>query len=107
MPFERGRCKSGGRQRGTPNKLTGTFREALRAVYQGLGGHPAFLLWAQANQTEFYKIMARVIPIETEEMNNEPLTITVRHFTEYLPEAELETERPRQLSGPIGDGVVP
>ncbi len=93
MPFEKGRHKSGGRRCGTPNKLTGTFREALRVVYQGLGGHRAFLEWAQENQTEFYRLMARVIPIETEEINREPLTITIAHYTESVPITQLEDKR--------------
>jgi hypothetical protein len=34
------------------------------SVYNGLGGHAAFLQWAQENPTEYYKIAARLIPTE-------------------------------------------
>ena len=49
---------------GTPNKFTGSFRQAVAIVYDGLGGHQGFLKWARKNQTEFYKIAARLIPTE-------------------------------------------
>jgi hypothetical protein len=62
--FEKGKAKTGGRQPGTPNRLTGAFREAVRVVYDGLGGHRAFLRWATKNQTEFYRIASRLIPTE-------------------------------------------
>jgi hypothetical protein len=64
MPFEKGRLKTGGRQTGVPNRLTGAFREAVLFVYDGLGGHAAFLEWARENPTEYYKIAARLIPAE-------------------------------------------
>src|SRR5262245_55315512 len=64
MPFEPGRPKTGGRQLGTTNRLTGAFREAVLFVYDGLGGHAAFLERARENQTEYYKIAARLIPAE-------------------------------------------
>jgi len=87
MPFEKGRTKTGGRQLNTPNRLTGAFREAVHAVYNGLGGHAAFLRWAIENPSDFYKIAARLIPTEIhhkEDNNirviiapiNEPVTIT-------------------------------
>ena len=67
MKFELGRAKTGGRQTGTPNGLTGAFKEAVRIVYGGLGGHTNFLVWARDNQTEFYKIASRLIPGEMQE----------------------------------------
>ena len=64
MPFVPGRPKSGGREFGTPNRLTAVFREAVLWVYDGLGGHAAFLQWARENPTEYYKIAIRLIPVE-------------------------------------------
>jgi hypothetical protein len=64
MPFQQGQKKTGGRQAGTPNQLTGAFREAVLHVYKGLGGHAAFLAWARENPTEYYRIAARLIPVE-------------------------------------------
>jgi len=56
--------KTGGRQRGTPNKLTASFREAIRLVYDEIGGHAVFAAWARENPGDFYKIAARLIPAE-------------------------------------------
>jgi hypothetical protein len=53
-----------GRPKGSPNKLTRAFKEAVLNVYNGLGGDPAMLRWAAKNPTEFYKIAARLIPHE-------------------------------------------
>jgi hypothetical protein len=49
---------------GTPNKLTRAFRDAVQTVYQSIGGDEAFARWALENQTEYYKIAARLIPTE-------------------------------------------
>ena len=67
MAFERGREKTGGRQPGVVNRLTWAFREAVRIVYDDLGGHAAFLAWARENPTEYYRIAARLIPGEMQE----------------------------------------
>ena len=56
----------------------GAFREAVRRVYAGLGGHANFLVWAKANETEFYRIASRLIPGEMQEGNGgKHLTIIV------------------------------
>jgi hypothetical protein len=34
--------KTGGRQIGTPNKVTAIFKDAVRTVYEDIGGHAAF-----------------------------------------------------------------
>ena len=83
MPFERGKPKTGGRLPGVNNKLTGAFRDAVRHVYTGLGGHANFLTWAQDNQTEFYRIASRLIPGEMQEGNGAGnLTIIVQRNRE-------------------------
>ena len=56
--------KTGGRQQGTPNKITSAFKDAVRIVYEDIGGHEAFASWARENPTEFYRIASRLIPTE-------------------------------------------
>ena len=56
--------KTGGRQRGTLNKITSAFKDAVRLTYDRIGGHEAFAEWATENRGEFYKIAARLIPSE-------------------------------------------
>lgn len=78
MPFERGKPKTGGRLPGVSNKLTGVFRNAVRHVYTGLGGHANFLKWAKGNETEFYRIASRLIPGEMREDNgDQPIRVIV------------------------------
>lgn len=57
--------KTGGRKKGSVNKLTRAFREAVQTVYHDIGGDKAFARWAKATPTEYYKIAARLIPVET------------------------------------------
>lgn len=77
MPFQPGKPKTGGRQAGTPNKVTGAFREAVQIVYDGLGGHLEFLKWARENQTDFYKIAARLIPVEVRSEEDRTVTVVI------------------------------
>ncbi len=75
--FTKGIAKIGGRKKGTPNKLTGTFREAICLAYQSIGGHDAFSKWAAQNPTEFYRIAARLIPTENKNSDSEGITVII------------------------------
>jgi hypothetical protein len=77
MPFVKGKPKTGGRQVGRPNKITGAFREAVQYVYDDIGGHKAFSKWAKQNETEFYRIASRLIPVEIRETSDNKITITI------------------------------
>lgn len=69
--------KTGGRQHGTPNKLTRAFKDAVQIAYGAIGGDKAFATWAEANPTEFYKIAARLIPQEMRESGNTQITVRI------------------------------
>jgi hypothetical protein len=61
--------KTGGRQKGTPNKTTAAIREAMLQVFADLqaraGGENGHLLeWASGNATDFYKLTARMLPLQ-------------------------------------------
>ena len=86
MPFTPGKPKTGGRQPGTPNRLTTAMREAVLFVYDGLGGHPAFLQWARENPTEYYRIASRLIPAEMREDGSD------RHVTVIVQRNPVLTE---------------
>ena len=58
--------KTGGRRKGTPNKVTATARENIIAVFTRLGGTAAMAEWARENPTEFYKLYARLIPAQAQ-----------------------------------------
>jgi len=83
MSFKKGKLKTGGRRLGVSNKLTGAFKEAVQIVYNGLGGHDAFLAWARKNRTEYYRIAARLIPGEMQEDHGaENVMIVIRQITQ-------------------------
>ena len=77
MAFTPGKPKTGGRQPGTPNRLTGAFKEAVRIVYNGLGGHEAFLEWARENRTEYYRIASRLIPNEMRQDEDRTIQVII------------------------------
>ncbi len=69
--FAPGKAKTAGRQKGTPNKLTRAFRDAVQTVYGAIGGDAAFARWAKKNPTEYYKIAARLIPSEVQQLGKD------------------------------------
>jgi len=92
MARPKGCEKLGGRRRGTPNKITAAFKDAVRIVYEDIGGHAAFAAWARKNPSEFYRIAARLIPTEVVRPEGEHLTVIVQRFPEP---AALEDRAPR------------
>jgi hypothetical protein len=51
-----------GRAPGVPNKLSRAAKETLEAAFEKMGGVDGLVTWGAENQTEFYKIWARLIP---------------------------------------------
>lgn len=63
------RAKTGGRQKGTPNKTTAMMKAAIEDVFEKLqdkegGDNAHFLGWAQENPTEFYKLSSKLLPLQ-------------------------------------------
>ncbi len=56
--------KTGGRQKGTPNKTTAQVKEALVEAFDELGGVPSLVIWGSDNPTAFYQLWAKMAPIE-------------------------------------------
>ena len=90
MPFQPGKPKTGGRQRGTPNQVTGAFREAVLHVYKRLGGHAAFLAWARENPTEYYRIAARLIPVELRSEEDRTVRVIIEPAPPLNPPVMIE-----------------
>ena len=67
--------KTGGRQAGTPNKITAQFKEAVRTVYEDIGGDKAFADFARANP--FYTICSRLLPGEISAQNGTGVTVII------------------------------
>jgi hypothetical protein len=89
-----------GRQAGTPNKLTATFKEAVLMAFDNIGGVDHFTEWAKAHPTEFYKIAARLIPAEMQvqaEVQG-PSLIDILSGMANAAEADLALEESRQVA---------
>jgi len=77
--------KTGGRKTGTPNKVTTVFKDAVRTVYEDIGGHAAFAEWARENPGDFYRICAKLIPTEAAPQFDGDHTITINFGTVDSP----------------------
>lgn len=71
------------RPKGSPNKLTKTAREAFAIAFDKLGGPKNLTEWAKENPTDFYKLYARLIPVEHVGAGGEgPIATVVKHVYE-------------------------
>jgi len=66
-----------GRPKGTLNKATGTAKENIMAVFNGLGGTSQMKKWAEENQTQFYQIYAKLIPADVKLSGDEAAPIQI------------------------------
>lgn len=70
---------------GKPNRVSKTAKENVLAVFTRLGSTAAMAKWALNNQTEFYKMYARLIPQQIDmDVNIKPCDVTA----EPLPAAQ-------------------
>jgi hypothetical protein len=51
-----------GREPGSQNRVTRSFKEAMLSTFDGLGGATHLLAWAKKNPGDFYRIFARLTP---------------------------------------------
>lgn len=52
-------------RKGSPNNVTAECKQSIMSVYNALGSAEGMLEWAKRNndnQTEFYKILAKILP---------------------------------------------
>ncbi len=73
----KGLPKSGGRKKGTPNKVTASVREGLEAAFAGLGGVDHMTNWAKENPTEFYKLLTKLIPVQVTGEEGGPVELKI------------------------------
>ena len=53
-----------GKPKGAKAKITKCAKEAFQHAFDSIGGADRLASWAHANETEFYKLFARLIPID-------------------------------------------
>jgi len=67
-----------GRPKGVPNKISGTAKENFVCVFNRLGGTAEMARWANENQTEFYKLYAKLLPLQVGNAEDSPFEVIVR-----------------------------
>lgn len=79
--------KTGGRKKGTPNKLTASAKQAFQFAFDEIGGARALAEWARENRTDFYKLFARLIPTEVTGEGGGAITVQIVRFSDDDPSA--------------------
>lgn len=64
-----------GRPKGSKNHVNKAFRDAVVEAFNEMGGVPALVKWGKRSPTEFYKIAARLIPVEQEHTGHVTLQV--------------------------------
>ena len=85
--------KTGGRRRGSLNRLTVAFKDAVQTVYTKIGGDEAFAQWAKANPGEFYKIASRLIPSELNRAEKGGVTVIIARNERVSPPVAGDSRR--------------
>lgn len=76
MPYVKGQSGNlNGRKAGVPNKMTASAKEAFSMAFDKIGGAKSLAEWAEKNRTEFYKLFARLIPVDVSV--NTPMRLVV------------------------------
>jgi hypothetical protein len=78
----KGKKTGGGSRKGVPNKVSTTVKDNVIAVFHAIGGTQTMQQWAKENQTEFFKLYAKLIPtqidleatIKPADISSEPMT---------------------------------
>ena len=99
MPRVKFQAGNSGRPKGAKNRNTTLIRESFAKVFSDLQLDPrrSLLAWAQKdsrNLTEFYKLAAKLIPIQIAGDETNPLKgeLKIIHITTTTPVAESEEE---------------
>jgi hypothetical protein len=58
------RRKTGGRQKGTPNKMTATLKEMILGALDQVGGESYLIDQSKRNPTAFIALLVRLLPSE-------------------------------------------
>ena len=58
--------KTGGRQAGTPNKISTTVRDNVVSVFDEIGGTEFMKRWATENPNQFFALYAKLLPLQAQ-----------------------------------------
>lgn len=113
----RKRPKTGGRQKGTPNKLTATIRDAITTAFEEVGAASYLAKVAKEHPQVFCTLLGKVLPTQLSGPDDGPIKYARADMTDeererriaeltrklgYVPAAEADArvaEAERRLSG--------
>lgn len=78
-------------RKGIPNNVGADTKQSIISVFNALGGAEAMLKWASRNQTEFYKILAKILPKDLDILIKENPQFILQQHVPDNPEATPET----------------
>ena len=90
MSRTKGQPKTGGRQKGTPNKMTQTIRAALEEALNRAGGVEYLLRQSEENPQAFMTLLGKIIP---QQVHNE---LTGANGGPIQNEVRINLVRPKQ-----------
>ncbi len=67
-----------GRPKGSKNKSTVKVKEAFEAAFEELGGVAALVEWGTKERSEFYKLYAKLLPVQITGDKENPLATVNR-----------------------------
>ena len=65
--------KTGGRKKGTPNKLTGDVRAMILGALEDVGGRKYLVTQAKQNPTAFLTLVGKVLPMQVTGKDGGPI----------------------------------
>ena len=93
--------KTGGRKRGTPNRISRAFKESVQIAFGAIGGDEAFAAWARENRSEFYRIAARLIPTELTGSDKGGVTVIIARNERVSPPPVRDSRPEQSISATI------
>ncbi len=72
-----GAKKTGGRVKGTPNKMSGELKEMILTALSEKGGVAYLVRQADENPQSFMGLLGKVLPMTVQGNPDQPLTVTV------------------------------
>lgn len=82
--LKKGRKKTGGRKKGTPNKMTTSVKEAIMKAFDEVGGEKYLVEVAKQDHRTFCSLLGRVLPKE--------ISANIHSDLDLMTDEELEAE---------------
>lgn len=83
-----------GRPLGSPNKATASVKAVLEEAFEKMGGVSSLVTWAKNEPTEFYKLYAKLLPVQVQAdmKHNGTISIIVDTGVSRAPDEDADAE---------------